>query len=92
MPRSLLVITTTHNKRDQKGKYPLTVMNRDDNSGVGGQVLWNIDVHQSARGIVSKASHLLQRARGNPLVDILAQCPSRRQGEIEEQGNEKRER
>lgn len=67
-------------------------MNRDDNSGVGGQVLWNIDVHQSARGIISKAGHLLQRAGGDSLVDILAQCPSGGQGEIEEQGNKKGER
>lgn len=67
-------------------------MNRNDDSRVGGQVVRDIDVHESARRIVSKASHLLKRAGGDSLTDILSQYSGRRQCQIEEQGNKKRER
>jgi hypothetical protein len=67
-------------------------MNCDDNSGVGSQFIWNIDVHQSARGIASEAGHLLKGASCDSLADILAQRSGRGQCQIKEQGNKKRER
>lgn len=80
-------------KEERESNSPLTVVNGDNDAGLGGKVLRDIDVHLTARGVASKATHLLKRASSDgTLADILVQCPGGGQCQGEQQGDEKRER
>ena len=99
MPENHLLVFRLLDKAEDRRRSPkrrssLTVVDGNDDTGVAGQLLGNVDVHLRSRRVAPKVSHLLQRAGIDTLckiASILAHWTGSRESQEEKQSGQERE-